>query len=472
MFAGRGVVSPAGVFLPSEEEQQMEAVQGSALLVYALVAVIALIVLIAKFKMNPFIVLIVVSLLLGLSVGMPMGNIVKAFETGVGNALGHIALVVGLGTMLGKMMAESGGAERIANTMIKAFGEKNVHWAMMTVAFIVGLPVFFEVGFVLLVPIAFNVAKRTGTNMVLVGIPMVAGLSVVHGLIPPHPAALLAVTAYSADIGRTILFALIVGIPTAIIAGPIFGKLISKVVIPDPDNPLISQFVDDSKKGRELPGFGITLFTILLPVALMLIGSWADLFFAPKTFANDFLRLIGNSVIALLIATLVSFWTFGRARGFGADQILKFSNECLAPIASITLVVGAGAGFGRILMDGGVSKAIVGIATDAHLSPLILGWFVAALIRVATGSATVAMTTACGIVAPIVSTVGGVRPELMVLATGAGSLILSHVNDGGFWLVKEYFNMTVPQTFKTWTVMETLVSVLALLFTLALATVV
>ena len=450
----------------------MEAVQGSALLVYALVAVIALIVLIAKFKMNPFIVLIVVSLLLGLSVGMPMGNIVKAFETGVGNALGHIALVVGLGTMLGKMMAESGGAERIANTMIKAFGEKNVHWAMMTVAFIVGLPVFFEVGFVLLVPIAFNVAKRTGTNMVLVGIPMVAGLSVVHGLIPPHPAALLAVTAYSADIGRTILYALIVGIPTAIIAGPIFGKLISKVVIPNPDNPLISQFVDDSKKDRELPGFGITLFTILLPVALMLIGSWADLFFAPKTFANDFLRLIGNSVIALLIATLVSFWTFGRARGFGADQILKFTNECLAPIAGITLVVGAGAGFGRILMDGGVSKAIVGIATDAHLSPLILGWFVAALIRVATGSATVAMTTACGIVAPIVSTVGGVRPELMVLATGAGSLILSHVNDGGFWLVKEYFNMTVPQTFKTWTVMETLVSVLALLFTLALATVV
>ncbi|KAF1046669.1 MAG: High-affinity gluconate transporter [Herbaspirillum frisingense] len=450
----------------------MEAVQGSALLVYALVAVIALIVLIAKFKMNPFIVLIVVSLVLGLAVGMPMGNIVKAFETGVGGALGHIALVVGLGTMLGKMMAESGGAERIANTMIKAFGEKNVHWAMMVVAFIVGLPVFFEVGFVLLVPIAFNVAKRTGTNMVLVGIPMVAGLSVVHGLIPPHPAALLAVTAYSADIGRTILYALIVGIPTAIIAGPIFGKLISKVVIPNPDNPLISQFVDDSKKDRQLPGFGITLFTILLPVALMLIGSWADLFFTPKTFANDFLRLIGNSVIALLIATLVSFWTFGRARGFGADQILKFTNECLAPIASITLVVGAGAGFGRILMDGGVSKAIVGIATDAHLSPLLLGWFVAALIRVATGSATVVMTTACGIVAPIVSSVGGTRPELMVLATGAGSLILSHVNDGGFWLVKEYFNMTVPQTFKTWTVMETLVSVVALLFTLALATVV
>ena len=451
----------------------MEPVQGTMLLVYALIAVIALIVLIAKFKMNPFIVLIMVSLILGLAIGMPMGTIVKAFETGVGNTLGHIALVVGLGTMLGKMMAESGGAERIANTMIAFFGEKNVHWAMMTVAFIVGLPVFFEVGFVLLIPIAFNIAKRTGTNMVLVGIPMVAGLSVVHGLIPPHPAALLAVTAYNADIGRTIVYALIVGIPTAIVAGPLFAKLISRFVVPNPDNPLSAQFVDkDKSAARELPGFGITVVTILLPVALMLIGSWGDLIVAPKTFANDFLHLIGNSVVALLIATLLSFYTFGKQRGFGRATILRFTNECLAPTANITLVVGAGAGFGRILMDGGVSKVIVGLATDAHLSPLLLGWLVAALIRVATGSATVAMTTACGIVAPIVLVAGGVRPELMVLATGAGSLVFSHVNDGGFWLVKEYFNMTVPQTFKTWTVCETIISLVALSLTLVLATVI
>ena len=450
----------------------MEMVQGNMLLLYAVIAVIALVVLIAKFKMNPFIVLIVVSVILGLVVGMPMANIVKSYETGVGGALGHIALVVGLGTMFGKMMAESGGAERIANTLIGAFGPKRVHWAMMVVALIVGLPVFFEVGFVLLIPIAFNVAKRTGTNMIMVGIPMVAGLSVVHGLIPPHPAALFAVTAYNADIGRTIMYALIVGIPTAIIAGPLFAKLISRFVVPNPDNPLIAQFVEENKK-RELPGFGITIFTILLPVALMLIGSWADLFFTPKTFANDFLRLMGNSVIALLIATLVSFYTFGKARGFDRESILKFTTECLAPIAGITLIVGAGAGFGRILIDGGVSKAIVELANNAHLSPLLLGWFVAALIRVATGSATVAMTTACGIVAPIV-TAGGVavRPELMVLATGAGSLILSHVNDGGFWLVKEYFNMTVAETFKTWTVCETIISVVALSLTLGLATVV
>ncbi|RSD12168.1 GntP family permease [Pandoraea apista] len=451
----------------------MVAVQGNLLLVYALVAVIALIVLIARFKLNPFITLIVVSLVLGLAVGMPMGGIVKAFETGVGNTLGHIALVVGLGTMLGKMMAESGGAERIARTLIGFFGEKNVHWAMVVIAFIVGLPVFFEVGFVLLIPIAFNVAKRTGTSMVLVGIPMVAGLSVVHGLIPPHPAALLAVTAYNADIGHTIMYALIVGIPTAAIAGPLFAKLMSRYVVPNPDNPLLAQFVEKDRALNELPGFGITLFTILLPVILMLIGSWADLFFAPKTFANDFLRLIGNSVMALLIATLVSFFTFGKQRGFNREQILKFTNECLAPIATITLVVGAGGGFGRILMDSGVSKAIVDVATHANLSPLLLGWPVAVLIRIATGSATVAMTTACGIVAPIAAAAGAtVKPELMVLATGAGSLILSHVNDGGFWLVKEYFNMTVPQTFKTWTVCETIISVVALLLTLGLAAVV
>lgn len=434
----------------------------------ALVAVIALIVLIARFRMNPFIVLIVVSLLLGLSVGMPMAAIVSSFETGVGNALGHIALVVGLGTMLGKMMAESGGAERIATTMIAVFGEKNVHWAMMTVAFIIGLPVFFEVGFVLLIPIAFNVARRTGTSMVMVGIPMVAGLSVVHGLVPPHPAALLAVTAYHADIGLTIMYALAVGIPTAIIAGPVCGRLMSTYLILASDNPLIAQFVEESGAARRLPGFGVTLFTILLPVALMLIGSWADLFFAPKTFAHDCLRLIGNSVVALLIATLMSFYTFGKLRGFNREAILKFTNTCLGPTANITLVVGAGAGFGRILMDGGVSGAIIGIAAEAHFSPLLLGWFVAALIRVATGSATVAMSTACGIVAPIVSSIAGTRPELMVLATGAGSLILSHVNDGGFWLVKEYFNMTVPQTFKTWTVCETLISLTALLLTMAL----
>ncbi|KML47032.1 MULTISPECIES: GntP family permease [Burkholderia] len=450
----------------------MGAVQGSMLLVFTLIAIAALILMIARYKIYPFLVLIIVSLGLGLVVGMPMDKIVKSFETGTGGTLGHIAIVVGLGTMLGKMMAESGGAERIATTLIDWFGEKNIHWAMMFVAIIVGLPVFFEVGFVLLIPIAFNVAKRTGKSLLVVGLPMVAGLSVVHGLIPPHPAALLAVQQYGADIGKTIAFGLLVGVPTAIIAGPMFALMISKFVKLPEHNPLAAQFVDSHTDGRkrELPSFGITLFTILLPVVLMLVGSWADLLFTPKSLPNNLLRFAGNSDVALLIAVLVSFWTFGAKQGFNRDQIQKFCSECLAPIAGITLIVGAGGGFGGVLRDSGISQQIVETAKHAHLSPLLLGWFVAALMRLATGSATVAMTTACGIVAPIAAAAGTtVSPELLVLATGSGSLIFSHVNDGGFWLIKEYFGMTVGQTFKTWSLLETIISVLGLSFTLLLS---
>jgi GntP family gluconate:H+ symporter len=456
----------------------MAPVHGGWLLAYAVIAIVLLIALIARFKVYPFLVLIIVSLLLGLASGMPMDKIVKAFETGNGGTLGHIAIVVGLGTMLGKMMAESGGAERVATTLLNWFGEKNIHWAMMVVAIIVGLPVFFEVGFVLLIPIAFNVAKRSGKSLLLIGLPMVAGLSVVHGLIPPHPAALLAVQAYGADIGKTIAYGLIVGVPTAVVAGPLFALLIHRYVKLPEHNPLAAQFVDGDEARRagarrELPGFGITLVTILLPVFLMLIGSWADLVFAPKTTANNLLRFVGNSDVALLIAVLVSFWTFGAQRGFTREQIQKFCGECLAPIAGITLIVGAGGGFGGVLRESGISQEIVNVATQSHLSPLVFGWFVAALIRLATGSATVAMTTACGIVAPIAAA-GPVHvaPELLVLATGSGSLIFSHVNDGGFWLIKEYFGMTVGQTFKTWSLCETIISLLGLGLTFALGAVI
>ncbi|MGF6922501.1 gluconate:H+ symporter [Paraburkholderia sp. 40] len=466
----------------------MESAHGSLLLVYALIAIALLILMITRFKVYPFLVLIIVSLLLGLVAGMPMQTIVKSFETGNGNTLGHIAIVVGLGTMLGKMMAESGGAERVATTLINWFGEKHIHWAMMVVAIIVGLPVFFEVGFVLLIPIAFNVAKRTNKSLLLVGLPMVAGLSVVHGLIPPHPAALLAVQAYHADIGKTIAYGLIVGVPCAIVAGPLFALLVSRHIQLPKENPLAAQFLGSDVKDangvqsgsaakaaapkRELPGFGITLVTILLPVVLMLIGSWADLVFEPKTLPNDLLRFFGNTDVALLTAVLVSFWTFGASRGFNREQIQKFCGECLAPIAGITLIVGAGGGFGRVLMDSGISKEITNVATAVHLSPLLFGWLVAAMIRLATGSATVAMTTACGIVAPIAAAGAvQVKPELMVLATGSGSLIFSHVNDGGFWLIKEYFGMTVGQTFKTWSLLETIISVMGLGLTFALAAV-
>jgi GntP family gluconate:H+ symporter len=441
---------------------------GLFLLIAASVAVLALILLIAVGKLNPFITLFLTSLGLAVATGMPFQTIVKSFETGMGNTLGHIAIVVALGTMLGKMMAESGGADRIAHTLISLFGEKRVHWAMVVIGFIVGLPVFFEVGFVLLIPIAFTVARRTRTSLLLVGLPMAAGLSVVHGLVPPHPAALVAVTIYNADIGRTVLYALIVGIPTAIIAGPLFSKFIAPRVPISTDNPIAAQFVDHGTE-RSMPSFAITLFTIMLPVVLMLFGSWADTLAQPKSFFNALLHLLGNADIALLVGVIVSFFTLGKLRGFSRETILKFSNECLAPTATITLLVGAGGGFGRILQDSGVSQAIVDIAMHAHVSLLLLAWLAAAFIRIATGSATVATTTAAGIVAPIAMHTPGVHPELLVIATGAGSLVFSHVNDGGFWLVKEYFNMSVADTLKTWSVCETIISVVGLLLTIGLS---
>jgi GntP family gluconate:H+ symporter len=437
---------------------------GLFLLLAAASAVIGLVLLIAVAKLNAFLSLMVVSLLLAAVTGMPLGSIVSSFETGTGNTLGHIAIVVGLGTMLGKMMAESGASDRIAETLIQLFGERRVPWSMMCAGLLVGLPVFFEVGFVLLIPIAFTVAKRTRTSLILVGLPMLAGLSVVHALVPPHPAAMLAVTIFHADVGRTILYGLLVGIPTAVIAGPIYARFIAPRIVLDPHNPMAEQFLEHDAN-RALPGFGISVTTILLPVVLMLLGSFAGTLAPPSSAANRALHLLGSADIALLVAVLVSFITLGKMRGFNRETILKFSNECLAPTAHITLVIGAGGGFGRILQDSGISQAIVSVALHAHVSLLLLGWLVASLIRLAT----VALTTAAGILAPILAHSPGVRPELLTIATGAGSAIFSHVNDGGFWLVKEYFNMSVADTMKTWSISETIISVMALLLTFALS---
>ena len=441
------------------------------LLVAALVSVIGLVVLIAVFKLNPFITLLLASLSLAVLTGMPLQTVIHSFEAGLGNTLGHIAVVVALGTMLGKMMAESGGADQIAYTLIRLFGEKNISWAMVVIGLVVGLPAFFEVGFVLLIPIAFTVARRTNTSLVLVGLPMVAGLSVVHGLVPPHPAALLAVTLYKADVGRTIFYALLIGIPTAVIAGPLYARFIAPHIELSAENPMAAQFVDHGAE-RTLPGFGLTLLTILVPVLLMLVGSWADAVSAPKSFLNEGLHFVGNDDIALLIGVLFSFFTLGRMRGFTRETILRFTNECLAPTATITLLVGAGGGFGRILQDSGVSQAIIVVAMHSHVPLLVLAWSLAALMRLATGSATVAMTTAAGIVAPIALHSPGVHPELLAIVTGAGSLIFSHVNDGGFWLVKEYFNMSVVQTIKTWSVCETIISVSGLVLAIGVSLVI
>jgi GntP family gluconate:H+ symporter len=442
-------------------------VSTAALLSLALAAVIALILLIARFKLHPFIALVVVSLAMGLAARMSPLDAVKAFQDGVGNTLGFIAIVVALGTMLGKMMAESGAATRIATTLIAMFGERRVHWAIMVVAFIVGIPVFFQVGFVLLIPLVFTIARRTGMSLVKIGIPLVAGLSVVHGMLPPHPAAMLAVTAYNADVGLTILYGLLVGIPTAALAGPIFATWIAPRIELPPDNPLARQLEGESVPN--MPGFGISLFTVLVPVILMLLSSAADLVLPAGSPTRSFLHFVGNPIVALLLALLYSFWSLARPRHFTKEELMKFCNDCLGPTATILLVIGAGGGFNQVLISSGVGAAIAGVAIGSHASPLILAWIVAGLIRVATGSATVAMTTAAGIVAPIAIATPGTSAELLVLATGAGALILSHVNDAGFWLVKEFFGMTVPQTLKTSTVAETIIGVAGLLFTLLLA---
>ena len=434
------------------------------LLISALISVIALIVLIAVVKLNPVITLFLTSLALAIVAGMPLPTVIHSFELGVGATLGHIAIIVALGTMLGKMMAESGAADQIAHTLIKTFGEKNLPWAMLVIALLVGLPAFFEVGFVLLIPILFTVVRRTGSSLIMAGLPMIAALSVVHGLVPPHPAAMLAVTIYHADVGRTILYGLLIGIPTAIIAGPLYAKLIAPHVQLPAENPMADQLTTRDER-RKLPGFWLSVLTIVLPVMLMLIGSWADAVTAPGSSLNNGLHLAGNDDMALLIGVLFSFITLGVMRGFSRDTVLRFSNECLGPTAAITLLIGAGGGFGRVLQDCGVSGAIIDVALKGHVPLMLLAWLLAAAMRLATGSATVAMTTAANIVAPIALHSTGVHPELLAIATGAGALIFSHVNDGAFWLVKEYFNMTVGQTMKTWSVCETIISFTALAFT-------
>ncbi|HEY2374915.1 MAG TPA: GntP family permease [Gemmatimonadaceae bacterium] len=442
------------------------------LLLYALGAVVVLIVLIARFKLHPLIALTTVSLAMGAVAGMPLTGTLKAFQDGVGTALGFIAIVVGIGTMLGKVMAESGAAARIATTLIGRFGEQRVHWALMIVAFILGIPVFFQVGFVLLIPLVFTIARRTGLSLVKLGIPLVAGLSVVHGMLPPHPAAMLAVSAFNADVGRTILYGLIVGLPTAALAGPIFGAWVAQRVALPADNPMAIQLSERDVSAGDatlpLPGFATSLFTVLVPVILMLLATAADSWLPPDSSLRSTLHFVGNPIVSLLLALLFSFWSLARKRHFTREQVLKFCSDCLGPTATILLVIGAGAGFNQVLVSSGVGRAVAELARVSHASPILLAWVIATLIRVATGSATVAMTTASGIVAPIAAA-SGAHAELLVLATGAGSLMLSHVNDAGFWLIKEFFDMTVLQTLKTWTVAETIIGVAGLIFTLLLS---
>ncbi|MEK7678134.1 MAG: gluconate:H+ symporter [Verrucomicrobiota bacterium] len=443
----------------------------AGLLLYALMGVVGLIILISRFKVNSFVALIMASLFVGCCSGMPLADIGKAFQDGVGAVLGSIAVVIGLGTILGKMLAESGGAGCIAAVLIRTMGEKRIHWAMMIIAFLIGIPVFFAVGLVLLIPILFTMARATRMPLLHLGIPLLAGLSVAHGLLPPHPGPMAAIGVFNnlagkVDVGRIILYSLLIGFPTAIIAGPVFGTFLARRVRVELGG-VGEQLTRESARTNS-PGFLPALFTILLPVLLMLLPTLADVALARQNPWRTGMDFAGHPVVAMLVSVLFAFYSFGFTCGFSREQILKFSNDCLGPVAIVLLVVGAGGGFSKVLDQSGVGQAVAGLAAGVAVSPLLLGWLITALIRVATGSATVAITMAAGIIAPIAAARQGTNLELLLVAMGAGSLILSHVNDGGFWLVKEYFNLTVAQTLKTWTVMETIISVTALLLVLLL----
>jgi gluconate:H+ symporter, GntP family len=437
---------------------------GYNLVLMITLTVIGLVVLVAYFKLNSFVALALVSLGVGLFTGMNPPEVVKAFSIGLGNVLGSIAMVIGLGAILGKLLAESGGAEQIATTLIQTFGPTRASWLMAFIAFIVGLPVFFGVGLVLLLPIALTVARQINAPILQLGLPLVAGLSVAHGLVPPHPGPVAAVGLLNADMGKTIVYAVCVGLPTLLIAGPFLGRLLARPEQVE-SGPIALQLTSRTT-AKTTPGFTLALFTILLPILLMLFGTVAEIISAKTSPIRLWAGFMGHPIVAMLAATLFAFGSFGYARGFDKQQLLSFSETSLAPIAQILLVVGAGGGLSQVLIQSGAGNAIAQWAIHSPISPLVLGWLVAALIRVTTGSATVAITTASGILVPIANFTPGLNRELLVVALGAGSLILSHVNDGGFWLVKEYLNMSVTQTLKTWTVLETAISVLALAFTL------
>jgi GntP family gluconate:H+ symporter len=438
-------------------------------LLLAAVAILVLVVLVVRVRMHPFPALMIVSLGLGLAAGLDGATVVTSFQQGVGNTLGFIAVVIGLGTFVGALLAESGGAAAVGRAAVAAVGDRSLPWVVAAVGFVIGLPIFFSVGLVLLFPIVVGLGASSGRLMLTLLLPLVAGLSASHGLVAPHPGPLVAITRLEADTGLAILYGIAAGVPAFIVAGPLFVRVLPHSIL-SRGTPL--SVPAPPADAAPPPGVAVTLATVLLPIALMLGATAMTAVSGSPDGATsalaDVVAFLGQPAVALLAGTLVATDVFGRRRGLTATQLLGVAERSLFPIASVLLIVGAGGGFGRVLDQAGIGGAITSAVSSLWLSPLVFGWFVAALLRVAVGSATVAITTAAAIVAPTVAATPDINRELLVVALGAGSLIASHVNDGGFWLVKEYLGLDVPTTLKTWTVMETIISVVALGVVLAL----
>ena len=451
------------------------------LILAALVGIALIVVLITIFKLHPFLALIFGSLAVGSVAGENPEKVLNSFADGFGSTAASVGILIALGAMFAKLLADSGGADEIVDTVVGHASPRALPWAMALVGAIIGLPMFFEIGLVLLMPVIYLVARRSQQSLITVGIPALAGLSVMHGLVPPHPGPLVAISNLHADLGITLALGVAVAIPTVIVAGPLFGRLAGRwVVIEAPDTFSTSESGpaeeirrDETDEGWRRPSFRITLFSILLPVVLMLGKALVDVLIKKDSQpARIVFDVLGTPLVALLIAVVVGMFTFGVGIGMSRDQLAKCVASGLPPVAGIILIVAAGGGFKQILVDTGIGTMLADWAKGAHVSVLLLAWVIAALIRLATGSATVATVTASSLMLGLVEGMSSGQVALVVLAVGAGSLFFSHVNDAGFWLVNQYFGMTVGQTIKTWSVMETLLSVVGFVLVLLLGLVI
>ncbi|WP_414689398.1 GntP family permease [Nocardioides sp.] len=445
---------------------------GWQLITAALSAIALIVVLIMVLKVHPFLALIGGGLTVGVVSGVPIEGVLTSFTTGFGSTAAGVGILIALGAMFAKLLADSGGADQIVDTIVGHASPRMLPWAMALVGAIIGLPMFFEIGLVLLMPVIYLVARRSQLSLVTVGIPALAGLSAMHGLVPPHPGPLVAIDALGADLGTTLAFGVLVAIPTVVVSGPLFGRLAGQwVVVPAPTRFDADAEVVDT--GRRRPAFGITMASVLLPVVLMMGKALADIFIEdPTDPTRRVLDVLGAPLVALLIAVVVAMFTLGRGAGFGRAEISKIIEGSLPAIAGILLIVAAGGGFKQVLVDTGIGTMLADWATEANASVLLLAWVLAVLIRLATGSATVATITASSLMVGLVDGLSSGETSLVVLAIGAGSVFFSHVNDAGFWLVKEYFGLSVGQTIKTWSAMETVLSVTGLVMVLLLGLVI
>lgn len=426
-------------------------------LLIVLAGLIALVLLIAVARFHPFIAFIVVALSLGWALGIPLAQLPTAIKTGIGGVLGDLVITIGIGAMLGKLIAQSGAAQQISDTLIRSFGEKNIPWAMMVTGFVVGIPLFYNVGFVLLIPLLFAVIHRTGLPAVPTALPMLAALSVTHGMLPPHPSPMALAAQLHAEVGTVLLYGLVIAIPTILVAGPLFSKTVKHLKTTPPN-----LFQPKVIPAAELPGSFTSFFTALLPALLLIVFTLINTLFHPTGTWAAQLQFWGDPVMVLLLSLLFATFTLGIQQGRTMSELMNGYGDAVKDVAVILLVIAGAGALKEVLLESGVSKLIGEQIRTIPLDPLILGWLMAGAIRVSVGSATVAGLTAAGIMIPVLAD-GSVNPALMVLSIGSGSLLFSHVNDSGFWMFKEYFNLSVKDTLRSWSLMETVVAVMGLL---------